>query len=711
MTDIYRPVDWSVQQLISAITSGTLRLPDLQRPFVWPATKVRDLLDSMYRGYPVGELMFWNQHGSEDTHTIGSSGGAQTSTHLIVDGQQRLTSLYVAVTGKSVVDDEYRIRHIRISFNPLLERFEVAQPALDRSADWVPDVTAVFTSPLVALTNYKKRLEQVRGELLAEEEEARIFEALNRLSGLQQRMFKVVEIQPGVSKATVADVFVRINSEGVNLTSADFILTWLSVFWPGGREQMEDFARNSRLTAERVTEITGVKTNWTPKNHFIAPTPGQLVRVAVGFGQGRGRMSDAYAALRARDRKTGLTDPERQAEELQKIQTALPQILNPLNWDEFIRVLSRAGFRSRKMITSNNAILYCYALWLLGKTKYEVDTTNLRDLMARWFFMIHTTGRYTSSPETKFQSDLDRFDSITDAGGFVKTINGMINTVFTNDYWNIRLPDAFISSSTNTPAFQAYLASLDILDADLFLLPDGKVRQWTDPTATSIRNVEIHHIFPRAHLRNDLGYTDTKRINQIANYAPIDWVTNQTISAASPAEYWPQIKQERFPQAGPALDRQHLWFALPDGWDTMPYEDFLHERRRLMAQVVKEGYMRLSDPTYEPAYSTLNGPAGDLDIDVTLLNLMGAGLLEPGTIVESVDTDDDIVAVISDEGEIVFDDHFFESPTRAAKAAGEETRDGWDYWTIDTKEGTLSLADLRADYVARGLTGEVVADA
>ncbi len=701
MTDIYRPVDWSVQQLISAIAAKSLRLPDLQRPFVWPATKVRDLLDSMYRGYPVGELMFWNQHAAEDTRTIGKGDASQVSSHLIVDGQQRLTSLYVAVTGEPVVDDDYRSRHIRISFNPLLERFEVAQPTLDRSADWVPDVTEVFRSPLAALNNFKTRLEQVRGESIPADEETLIFEALNRLNSLQQRIFKVVEIQSNVSKATVADVFVRINSEGVNLTSADFILTWLSVFWPEGREQMEDFARNSRLTAERVTEITGVKTTWTPKNHFIAPTPGQLVRVAVGFGQGRGRMSDAYAALRARDRKTGLTDPERQAEELHKIQGALPQILNPLNWDEFIRVLSRAGFRSRKMITSNNAVLYCYALWLIGKTRYNVDTTSLRDLMARWFFMIHTTGRYTSSPETKFQSDLDRFDNVTDAQGFVKTVDRMIDTVFTNDYWNIRLPDAFISSSTNSPGFQGYLAALDILDADLFLLPDGKVRQWTDPTATSIRNVEIHHIFPRAYLRDTLGYTDTKRINQVANYAPIDWVTNQAISYASPSEYWPQIQQERYPQGGPSLDRQHVWFALPENWSTMAYEDFLHERRRLMAQVVKEGFARLSDPTYEPAYTPQGSTVADLEVEVTLLDLINAGILETGTIIESVDTDDDIVAIINDDGEIVYDDHRFESPTRAAKAAGEETRDGWDYWTISTDEGTKSLADLRAQFLAQ----------
>ena len=200
----------------------------------------------------------------------------------------------------------------------------------------------------------------------------------------------MVELQATVDKAVVADVFVRINSEGVNLTSVDFILTWLSVFWPAGRDELEQFARNSRLTADHISEISGVKTDWSPKNHFIAPRPGQLLRVAVAVGQNRGRLQDAYNALRGRDRKTGMADPKRQAEELEKVKNATPLILNPLDWDEFLRVLAKAGFRSRKMITSETTILYTYALWLLGRTQYKVDLTELRDLMSRWFFMAQT---------------------------------------------------------------------------------------------------------------------------------------------------------------------------------------------------------------------------------------------------------------------------------------------------------------------------------
>jgi len=699
MSDIYKPVDWTVQQLVFSIESGVLRLPDLQRPFVWSATKVRDLMDSMYRGYPVGELMFWNRTGDEDTSTIGSSEKSQDSTHRIVDGQQRLTTLYVIITGEKVIDDEYRNKNIRISFNPFLDRFEVAQPAFDRSSDWVADIATIFSSPFQAIVNFTKRLEEFRGSPLQEEEKNQVVNALGRVEGLRRRVFKVVELQSNVDKATVADVFVRINSEGINLTAADFILTWLSVFWPEGRELMEDFARNSRLSAERVSEISGKKTTWTPRNHYLAPSPGQLVRVAVAVGQRRGRLQDSYAALRARDRKTGLTDPTRQKEELEKLQKAVPLMLNHLNWDEFVRVLAKAGFRSRKMITSNTTILYSYALWLIGRDQYKVDLAILRDLMARWFFMAQTTGRYTSSPETRIQQDLDRVLNASSSQEFVKVLEDAIATVLPNDYWTITLPDEFVSSSASaSPVYQAYLASLNILDAQLFMLA-GTVRDWTDPTATPVKGMEGHHLFPKAYLRDVLGYSDMKRINQIANFAPTDWATNGVISDRSPSEYWPELLAARNFR-GESLAKQMKWHALPAGWHEMNYEEFLSARRKLLASIVRDGFLRLSDPNYQLIVTDVSAQDDEeYDYPIRILDLIGAGYLQVGDVIETADTEDDVSAEIMEDGEILLNDKMYETPTHAAQALSEGIDDGWDFWTKSTPDGPVALSVLREQYL------------
>ena len=696
MSDIYKPVDWTVQQLVDSISTGVLRLPDLQRPFVWPATKVRDLMDSMYRGYPVGELMFWNRVGGDDTGAIGTTAKSHAASHLIVDGQQRLTSLFVTLTGEMVVDDEYRKKSVRISFNPFVERFEVAQPALDKSPEWVPNVAMVFASPLKAFQDFTARLAESRKEQLSQHEQDIVFNALRRLEELKSRTFKVIELQSHVDKAVVADVFVRINSEGVNLTAADFILTWLSVFWPEGREELEQFGRNSRLTADHITELTGAKTTWTPKNHYLAPTPGQLVRIAVAVGQNRGRLQDAYNALRARDRKTGETNPVKQAEELDKIKSAVPLVLNPLNWDEFLRVLAKAGFRSKKMITSNTTVLYTYALWLVGRERHHVDLTELRDLMARWFFMAQTTGRYTSSPETAIQQDLDRVADADDGEGFVKVLEGVIATTLTPDFWNIRLPEEFISSSTAvSPSYQAYLAALNILDAELFMLHE-KVRDWTDPTATNVKSVEGHHTFPRAYLRDVLGYTDMKRINQVANFVPTDWATNNLISDRPPHEYWPDLLAAR-DFVGESLQRQMRWHGLPEDWTTLPYEEYLDQRRRLIAAVVRDGFMRLGDPNYQPPLPDPHTVADEaLEPEGTLLDLINAGLLRPGDLLTSTDVALEALAEVTDDGEILLDDKTYDTPDRAARAVGRETIDGWEFWGLVEDTGTKTLASLRA---------------
>ena len=700
MSDLFKPVPWTIQNLVASVQSGALRLPDIQRPFVWEKVKVRDLVDSIYRGFPVGELMFWNVPGDEDTKTIGTGNKTQTSKAKIVDGQQRLTSLYVVLTGEPVVDDDYRKEYIRIAFNPITERFEVLNATHEKSAEWISDISTVFASPLKARRAFIDRYKASHDGELSEETEERLEEVFNRLYGLREFSFTVVELQSSVDREKVAEIFVRINSEGVNLTQADFILTWLSVFWDEGRDELETFSRNSRLTPDTVTELTGVKTTWTPKNHYIAPDPGKMVRVIVAVGQNRGRLRNAYNALRGRDPRTGIVVPESRARELDSIKAAQSHALKQTNWDDFLRVLGRAGFRSKKMITSDNTVLYTYALWLIGLTRFAVDRTRLRDLMARWFFMSQTTGRYTNSPETRIEEDLARLAEVKDgdSAGFVSILNGMISTVFTGDYWEVRLPDDFVTSSTSaSPAYQGYLAALNILDADLFAL-NGKVRDWMDPGAATLKDVEGHHLFPRAHL-DSIGIKNAKKINQVANFAPTDWVTNNHISDRAPSEYWPELVAAR-KLTGKTLENQIFWHALPDNWENLDYEDFLTRRRVLMARVVRDGYRKLTDPNYQPTLEQATVTVGAVEdtVDVTLLDLVTAGFIKPGDLLVPVDSERTTIAEVTDDGLIGFGEHTYDTPTRAAKADGDEHANGWDYWAVDNGDRTTTRRHLVASY-------------
>ena len=590
---------WTVQELVNGVFSGQVRLPDIQRPFVWSNAKVRDLIDSMYRGYPVGELMFWSNRDEDHSRSIGADEKSQDATMQVVDGQQRLTSLYAVVKGLEVWRDDYSRERIRIAFNPITGRFDVPTAVIERSPEWIPDVVSIFQSPIGARKNYLARLGSDGREITAEEEAA-VEVALNRVHSLLSYGFQVVQVNVDVSREEVADIFVRMISEGVNLGSADFILTWMSVFWEDGRTQLENYARNSRFTPLGISQIVGQKISWTPHNPYLALNPGQILRVVVGYGLHRGRLSDAYNRLRGRDPRTREINPEQREAELARLTAGQEQVLKPLHWDEFLKVLERAGFRSSDMITSENTVLYTYILWLMGRIDHKVPIDDLREVMARWFFASQITGRYTTSPETQIQDDISRVDEIKSpsAAAFTDLLNEMIDAAAPPDWWTVSVPDNLVTSSTNAPAYVGYIAALNVLDAEV-LLSTLAAKDWINPNRRSVKGLEKHHLFPKSHLKQDLGITAVKKINQVANYALVEWSDNIDISADAPTEYWPrQIIEKNISDT--RRIRQEQWHALPQNWTKMEFDDFLRARRRLMAQGDPRG-LQTADRSQLPA--------------------------------------------------------------------------------------------------------------
>src|SRR5262249_42234501 len=135
----FKRVDYDLSGLLHYIEVGDIGLPDIQRPFVWSNAKVRDLFDSMYRGFPVGYLLFWENAQANGAKVIGVGEKAHTiPSRLIVDGQQRLTSLYSVFRGRKVLDDDYSERKIEIAFCPRDGKFDVADAAIRRNPEWIP---------------------------------------------------------------------------------------------------------------------------------------------------------------------------------------------------------------------------------------------------------------------------------------------------------------------------------------------------------------------------------------------------------------------------------------------------------------------------------------------------------------------------------------------------------------------------------------------
>lgn len=369
--------------------------------------------------------------------------------------------------------------------------------------------------------------------------------------------------------------------------------------------------------------------------------------------------------------------------------------MNLVHWQEFLQCVERAGFRGSKMISGQNSLLYSYALWLVGRVDYQVPLDQLKEIIARWFFVAHTTARYSGSFETRFEADVARLSGVTngDAAGFIATLDQVIRDTLTTDYWSITLPNELATSASKSPALLAYIAALNILDADV-LLSTSKVRSRLDPAITLKKGIERHHLFPKGYLKSSLQITDTKRANQIANFALVDWSDNIAISDLSPRDYWPkQLKVKRL--EGDRLRHAMYWHALPERWTELSYDDFLTQRRRLMAQVVRDAVSRIADASYMPSLPTPAMAEGVLDVPVsTVRQLVDADVLPAGTTIVTRDAAQPQTAQVLPDGRLYADGEMFDTLLELSDSL-QLSGNPWSTWAAELPDGRVALSVLR----------------
>ena len=240
--------------------------------------------------------------------------------------------------------------------------------------EFIPDITSLWAGGYRATEQqFLTRLGDARSEGLDRPEENRLAERVDRVRDLANFRFQVIVLSADANEEQVADIFVRINSEGVQLNQADFILTLMSVHWEKGRRALEAF---SRAAVEPGLKGT------SPKNPFIDPSPDQLLRVGVALAFRRGRLEHVYKILRGKDLASGVVSSERRDAQFEVLAAAQDRVLDLVNWHEFLKCLQAAGFRSRRTITSDNALLFSYAFWLIGRFDYGLDRAALRSVIS-----------------------------------------------------------------------------------------------------------------------------------------------------------------------------------------------------------------------------------------------------------------------------------------------------------------------------------------
>lgn len=570
-----------ISSLIEDIDMGKIGLPELQRPFVWPNVNVRDLFDSLYRGYPAGFLLFWKTGVEGGLKSIGTDPKQSVPELAIVDGQQRLTSLYAVVKGMEVLRSNFKKERIQIAFNPLSGRFDVADAAIKKDRAFIPDISVLWAPDFKAGSFRRAFLDQLKmvREVTPQEEET-IEDAIGNLRNLLSYSFVALTLDSSVDEETIAEVFVRINGKGKALNQADFIMTLMSVFWEEGRVELENFSLQATVPSEGQA---------SPFNHFIKPSPDQMLRATVGLALKRARLANVYGALRGKDASTGVDNPDKREGQFALMRDAQSAVLNLANWHYYLDGLKLAGYRGQKMVSSEAAIIFSYVLYLIGIRDYGIDRTRMRQAIAEFYFMSAMTGRYTSSPETRFEADLGQVRDLANGEAFIAKLREICDTTLTNDYWEITLPSQLATSASRSPTLFAYQASLIMLDAPALFSP-LKLAAMIDPAIKGAKaSLEQHHLFPRAYLEEQ-GVTDLKLINQIANFAPVEWSENIKIGKQPPADYVPALDAQ---MSAPERERAYGLHALPHLWWELPYDQFLVERRLRMAQVVRRAWEQL----------------------------------------------------------------------------------------------------------------------
>lgn len=588
--ELFDNIPSKVADILSDVKNGRVGLPDLQRPFVWQDNKVRELLDSMMKGYPIGYIMLWaSPDDYENTVHIGKNEKIyKRPNDLVIDGQQRLTALLAAMYGVTIMDKNYKERAIRISFNPLTREFAVWTPAFEKNPEWISEISQVFAADEEHnISKFRKAYIKIvnegraknNEEELTEDEEDRIEENINDLLNLGIYSLPTLKINSKANEENVADIFVRVNSGGQNLTEKNFIETLIAVYDNAVHDKINQFCADSRIPA-----------NGTSFNQILQVDPSHLIRMSVGVGFRRARLRYVYMLLRGKNLKTGEITQNIREENLKIFKESLDMVTNLNNWHAFMNLFASAGYLKGSFVASSNAVLFSYVLYLIGKYDYKVSSVELQKIISKWIFMSTITGFYTSSTESQVEKQFADLRDVHNADEFVVYLDSVIANRFTDDYFEYSLPSELNSSSATSPAWYGYIAAINVLGTPMLFSTAPLSQYFILGTSGDKNSIDKHHIFPKNYL-GKIGYNNDRDRNQIANFTYLDYATNIDISDAPPTEYVSRYRDKLGEEGYKLACKQN---ALPENFEQLSYPEFLIKRRILMAQIVKKAYDKLN---------------------------------------------------------------------------------------------------------------------
>jgi len=582
----------TIDNVIGYIKDGQISIPEIQRPFVWDGSKIRDLIDSLYHGYPVGYLIVWQNPDIKD-----KNGNTTLGKKIMIDGQQRVTAIMTAIVGLKVLDEDFKEKVYKIAFNPFATEgtscFEVQSAAIVKDKKWIPDISVLF-KPDFNLFSFVTEFCTLNPEI----SNMKLGDLITKVQSIRNAPIGIINLSTSLTIDEVTEIFIRINSQGKSLTQADFVMSTIAAdeiyggnmlrkaidyFCHLGQDKMFINQVDKDLDFVNSEYYSIIKWYAQSNNKLYTPTFDDIIRTSFMSKYYRGKLSNFTDLLHGRDFETREYKSDIMKETIQNFADATKIFMDRYTMTQFMDCIKSAGFILPKMIKSRMAIDFAYMLFIRLRNEKSVDILKVNHYVQRWYVMSLLTKRYSASPESQFEKDMRGLKE----KGFIDYYEEVMMNIG-DDFWKVTLPQLFETSSNTAPAFTVFIAAQCKLNDDSFLGNGDKIRDL-------VENADIHHLFPKQYLI-DSGIANTTRYNQVANYAVLSKTVNIVIGKKAPSVYMNEIaqalkngNQSRFTM----LHNEEELIAnckmncIPDGFENMTaddYDNFLKERRKLMAE-------------------------------------------------------------------------------------------------------------------------------
>lgn len=554
-------------------------------------------MDSLYQGFPVGYVIAWR-----NPNIRLKDGSLSEGKKILIDGQQRVTALKAAILGEYVINKRYERVKIKIAFHPADERFEVQNPAILKDRAWLPDIAEFFTTGTNSF--------HVINEYLAKNPNAdqqKIIETIGNLFNLAKKQIGLIELAPELDIETVTEIFIRINSQGVVLSQADFAMSKIAANESYGGQHLRkaiDYFCHLAVAPEFFQHIQDndpefaatdffKRMSWlkNEQDELYDPSYNDMLRVCFGTEFNRAKLGDLVSLLSGRNFETRTFEENIAAESFELLKNGVFKFINETHFKRFVMIVKSAGFVVPEMIRSKNALNFAYMLYLKLRTQGE-SAAQIESFVKRWFVLSILTQRSTGSFESQFDFDIKQIAERP----FGEYLAETESAVLTEGFWEVALPQHLTTSSVSSPFFYVYLASQIAAGEKGFLSRDISVRELVEHRG------DVHHIFPKELLkRHGLTRSD---YNQVANFAFMQSEINIQIGTKAPADYFGELLHQcatgeaRYGNISDRKTLQHNLTAhcIPESIFTSSVDEFdafLQERRKLMAKKIHEFYVNL----------------------------------------------------------------------------------------------------------------------